>query len=320
MNKLVSVVIPAYNVEKFIGACLQSVQAQTYKNWQAIVVDDGSTDSTAKVIQSIVTEDERFQFIQQSNGGVSKARNTGLLAATGDYLAFLDGDDMWESTFLEELLSALQTDQADMAYCGYTHLYDKGWRRKFSYPYTSGPILFDVINGKTQIHIGALLVKKEIVDQFGLLFTEGCRVGQDQEFIWKLVSHVKVSAVPRELMIYRIRSKSAVTSTWKWENHIHAIYGFRRAAEHILRQESSNYDQQQLQQSLYARIAFKLYRFLWRMIKHGYREAAKTIIDSEEFRGSFSYLEKNSLKWADKLKYKIVFSKTEVLWKIAKFL
>lgn len=320
MDNLISVIIPAYNVEKFIGDCLQSVQAQTYENWQAIVVDDGSTDKTAEVIRSITEQDERFQFIQQSNGGVSKARNTGILAATGTYMAFLDGDDMWAPNFLSELLDTIQTNQVDMVYCGYTHLYTNGLRRKFSYSYVSGRILHEIINGKTQVHIGAVLVKKEIIDQSGLLFTEGCRVGQDQEFIWKLASHVTIRAVPQELMIYRIRSKSAVTSKWKWQNHIHAIYGFRRAAEYILQQSLEDYDHQKIKQALHERIAFKLYRFIWRMIKHGYHEDASKIINSGEFQEYLAYLEQSQMKWLDKLKYKIVSSQNQLWWELAKFL
>lgn len=320
MNNLVSIIIPAYDVEKFIRECLQSVQRQTYGNWQAIVVDDGSTDNTAEVIQSIVQQDQRFQFIRQSNGGVSQARNTGLRAASGAYVAFLDGDDMWEPDFLSELITACQSNEVDMAYCGYTHLYTGGLRRKFSYPYANGQILLDVIQGKTQIHIGALLVKKNIISQFGLWFTEGCRVGQDQEFIWKLVSHVKVRSVPQELMIYRIRSKSAVTAKWKWQNHIHAIYGFRRAAEYILQQSSEGYAHQQLCQVLYGRISYKLYKFIWRMIKNGYHEEARQIINSEEFHDYFSYLEQDRMNLIDNLKYKIVHSQKKMWWNLAKFL
>ncbi len=317
MNNLVSIIVPAYNVEKFIGECLQSIRQQTFESWQAIIVDDGSTDKTAEVVQTIIREDNRFRLIRQSNGGVSKARNSGLSAATGMYVAFLDGDDMWEPAFLSELMEAIQTSQADMAYCGYTHLYTGGLRRKFSYPYVSGRILLDVIQGKTQIHIGAVLIKKDLIDQSGLLFTEGCLVGQDQEFIWKLVSQARVQSVPHELMIYRIRSGSAVTAKWKWQKHIHAFYGFQRAAEYILQQPSSVYDSRQLSQALHERIAYKLYKFIWRMIKNGYHEEARQLINNEEYSTCFSYLEPRKLKVIDRFKYKIVSSQERLWWKLA---
>jgi glycosyltransferase involved in cell wall biosynthesis len=320
MNQLVSIVIPAYNVEKYIGECLKSVQQQTYENWQAIVVDDGSTDKTVEVVQTIIQHDHRFRLFRQPNGGVSKARNTGMLAATGRYLSFLDGDDMWEPTFLEKLMAAIPANDVDMAYCGYTHLYSGGVRRKFSYPYAGGHILLEVIQGKTQIHIGAILVKKDLIDQLGLFFTEGCRVGQDQEFLWKLVSQAKVQAIPQELMIYRIRPKSAVTSQWQWQNHIHAIYGFQRAAAYILQNQPLGYDRQQLDQALKKRIAYKLYKFIWRIVKNGYHDAARQLINSEEYQSCLSYLELGKLKVDDRIKYKIVSSQGKTWWKLAKLL
>lgn len=319
MNNLISIIIPAYNVEKYIVECLQSVQRQTVANWQAIIVEDGSTDKTAKIAQTITEQDNRFRLIRQPNAGVSAARNTGLQAATGVYVAFLDGDDMWEPTFLAELLAAIQAPNVDMAYCGYTHLYEGGLRRKFSYPYASGRVLLEIIQGKTQIHIGAMLVKRASLEQAGLQFTVGCLVGQDQEFIWKLVSQVKVQAVPQELMIYRIRSGSAVTAKWDWQKHIHAWYGFNRAADYVIQQRPQYYDGRQLSQALHERIAYKLYKFIWRMIKNGYHEEARQLLNSEECSECFSYLNPEQLSFVDKLKYRIVSSRLERGWKLARF-
>lgn len=317
MNKLVSIVVPAYNVEKFIGECLKSIQQQTYENWQALVVDDGSTDKTAEIVQKIVGQDKRFRLIRRQNAGVSVARNTGIKVSEGIYLSFLDGDDMWEPTFLEKLVAAVQANDVDMAYCGYTHLYSNGLRRKFSYPYANGRILFEVIQGKTQVHIGSILVEKTLIDQLGLWFTEGCRVGQDQEFIWKLISQAKVYAVPQELMIYRIREKSAMSAKWRWQNHIHAIYGFKRAAEYILQNLPPGYDCQQLSRVLNERIAYKLFKLIWRMIKNGYHDDARQLINSEECKTYFSYLKSGQLKGIERLKYKIVSSQKGVWWKLA---
>ncbi|MBP2656384.1 MAG: glycosyltransferase family 2 protein [Firmicutes bacterium] len=319
MNNLISIIIPAYNVEKYIGECLQSIQQQTVENWQAIIVEDGSTDKTPEIVENIIAHDSRFRLIRQTNAGVSAARNTGLQAASGMYVAFLDGDDMWAPTFLEELLSAIETQRVDMAYCGYTHLYANGLRRKFSYPYASGHILLEVIQGKTQIHIGAMLVKKALLDQAGLQFTVGCLVGQDQEFIWKLVAWVKIKAVPQELMIYRIRSGSAVTAKWNWKKHIHAWYGFKRAADYVLQHLPQYYDCQQLSQALHERIAYKLYKFIWRMIKNNYYEEARQLLKSEECNKCLACLNPQQLKFIDKLKYQIVSSRQEKGWKLARF-
>ncbi len=320
MNNLISIVVPAYNVALFISETLESIRKQTFTNWEAIIVDDGSTDNTVEVIKDYISSDNRFRLICQDNSGVSVARNTGILAASGMYLSFLDGDDMWQPTFLEELFNAFQEGNISMAYCGYTHLYANGLRRKFSYAYASGNILIPVVQGQTQVHIGAILVQKELIDHLGLLFTEGCLVGQDQEFIWKLVSYATVHAVERELLIYRIRAGSAITAKWNWQKHIHAFYGFKRATEYILTQQLPHYKKEQLHEILHMRIAYKLYKIIWRMIKNGYAQEARQVINDKEYGKYLDYLDIAHLNLIDKLKTKIVFAKNDAWWKLAKIL
>ncbi len=95
MNVLVSVIIPAYNSESFIKETLQSVSAQSYKNFEVIVVNDGSTDKTRDIISEFVASDKRFCLIEKENGGAASARNLGVEKAKGDLIAFLDSDDLW---------------------------------------------------------------------------------------------------------------------------------------------------------------------------------------------------------------------------------
>ncbi len=99
---MISVVIPLYNKEKAIAATLQSVLAQTYTDYEVIVVDDGSTDASAEVVRSLMAKSNKIRLIQKPNGGVCSARNRGIIEAKGYYIALLDGDDLWKPTFLEE--------------------------------------------------------------------------------------------------------------------------------------------------------------------------------------------------------------------------
>ncbi|HML34139.1 glycosyltransferase family 2 protein [Sporomusa sphaeroides] len=320
MDKLISIIVPAYNVAPEIGDCIRSVQKQSYPHWELIVVNDESKDNTAAIVEELIREDSRIRLVNQKNGGVSKARNTGLNKATGKYIAFLDGDDMWEPTFLEELLTAKEKSNADMVYCGYSHLYASGLKRGFSYRYSTGHILLDVINKKTQIHIGAILVDRSFITQLDLSFTEGCLVAQDQEFIKKLVFRATVQAVPKELMIYRIRSGSAVRAKWNWEKHIHAIYAFRRAAEFILTQDNPNYDKQQLRYELTTKNAANLYKLLWRMLKHGYQGEALTLMDNQENALLLAQLDKSKISYMQKIKYWAVSSRNSTIWRLIGFL
>jgi len=107
MEPSLSVIIPAYNAEPFIAATLKSVQAQTFRNIEILVVDDGSTDATAEIAGRFVAEDSRFRVLTKPNGGVGSARNRGLAEARGGFVAFLDADDLWHPEKLKAQFDAL---------------------------------------------------------------------------------------------------------------------------------------------------------------------------------------------------------------------
>lgn len=109
---LFSVIIPVYNVEKYLRACLDSMLNQTFSDWEAICVNDGSTDGSVAILADYATKDNRFRVVGQSNAGLSAARNTGIKFATGDFVLFLDSDDWLESNALEVLAGNL--DGEDM--------------------------------------------------------------------------------------------------------------------------------------------------------------------------------------------------------------
>ena len=105
---MISVVIPLYNKEKSVRATLESVRVQSYKDWECIVVDDGCTDNSREVVEQFKIEDLRFKIISQENSGVSAARNAGIMAAKGEYVAFLDGDDIWDKDFLKAMVGLME--------------------------------------------------------------------------------------------------------------------------------------------------------------------------------------------------------------------
>jgi glycosyltransferase involved in cell wall biosynthesis len=100
--------MPAYNVEPYVGAAIESALGQTFRDFEVIVVDDGSTDDTAEVVKTLTRRDSRVKLVQQANRGLAGARNSALRASRGDFLALLDSDDLWEPTFLAEQLRILQ--------------------------------------------------------------------------------------------------------------------------------------------------------------------------------------------------------------------
>lgn len=111
----VSVIIPIYNVEKFLGKCLTSVCRQTYKNIEVILVDDGSQDNSLNIARDFSQYDSRIKVVRQSNAGVSAARNTGIEKSTGEYLCFIDADDIVSDDYVEYLLSLVVKYEAEVA-------------------------------------------------------------------------------------------------------------------------------------------------------------------------------------------------------------
>jgi glycosyltransferase involved in cell wall biosynthesis len=119
----ISVVVPVYNVEEYLERCLDSIRAQTFPSFEVLLINDGSTDGSAAICEAYTGRDARFLLIQQENGGQSAARNRGIEEACGAYLAFIDGDDCVEPTFLEVLYNLATQNQADMAVCSINNVY-----------------------------------------------------------------------------------------------------------------------------------------------------------------------------------------------------
>jgi teichuronic acid biosynthesis glycosyltransferase TuaG len=116
MQHRISIVMPAYNADRYIAESINSACAQTHTDWELIVVDDGSTDDTAEVVRELAATDDRIKYVRQDNGGQASARNTGLRNASGDLVAFLDADDLWFPTKLELQVQALDANEADLVF------------------------------------------------------------------------------------------------------------------------------------------------------------------------------------------------------------
>lgn len=122
----ISVIIPVYNVEKYLIDCLESVVSQTYKNLEIIIVNDGSTDCSGDISDEYEKKDERIRVVHQKNMGLSGARNTGIDMATGEYITFLDSDDYLEIDILEKLVKILEKNKSDIAVAGINFCNEQG--------------------------------------------------------------------------------------------------------------------------------------------------------------------------------------------------
>ncbi len=163
----VSVIIPAYNVASYIAETLESVFAQTYRDFEVIVVNDGSTDNTEK---SIAPFNSRIIYVHKQNGGVQSARNAGLKAAHGRYFAFLDGDDMWLPRYLETLLALIESDPGIHAvypnayYIGSPYFAGKLHQGVFP---VSEPVTFERVLKRQCFIFCSVLLRRSVIDQVG---------------------------------------------------------------------------------------------------------------------------------------------------------
>lgn len=118
-EELISVIVPVYNVENYLQRCVESIQKQTYKNLEIILIDDGSRDTSGSLCDKLAESDARIQVIHKENGGLSDARNTGIRKSLGRYLLFVDSDDFVSEHYVRTLYDELRTENADVAICGY---------------------------------------------------------------------------------------------------------------------------------------------------------------------------------------------------------
>ncbi len=119
MEDIVSIIVPIYNVEKYLERCVDSIRNQTYRNLEIILVDDGSPDNCGRMCDAFAGEDPRIRVIHKPNGGLSEARNAGLESATGEYVSFIDSDDFIHPEMIRDLYGRMQKHQADIVQCSF---------------------------------------------------------------------------------------------------------------------------------------------------------------------------------------------------------
>lgn len=150
-NIKISLIVPCYNIRKYLPRCIESILAQTYKNLEIILISDGSTDGTDEVIREYAKKDSRIIPIFKHNSGVSDTRNRGLDIATGDYIGFVDGDDYIEPEMYETLLKNAIENNADISHCGYQMVFPS----RVDYYYNTGKkVIQDNKKGIRDIIVG----------------------------------------------------------------------------------------------------------------------------------------------------------------------
>lgn len=234
---IISVVIPVYNAKKHLRECLQTVAKQTFTQWEAILVDDGSQDGSAQICDEAAKKDPRFRVIHQENRGVSTARNVGIEAATGEYLIFVDADDVCQRTYFEKMVDAMRTYEPDIVLCGFDR-FREGWekeqlitrysitlmknRKQFLHLYTEPRI------NMFGISVWAKLYRRSMIEEHHIRFDPEISYEEDCCFIADCVPYIQNVAVIGE-SLYRYRQMDeSLSKGYRKDTYRFLVNGLRR--------------------------------------------------------------------------------------------
>lgn len=216
MSPIVSVILPTYNDLHYIETTLRTICAQSFTNFELIIVDDGSTDESPIKLRSIVASDTRLRYVRRENGGLSAARNTGLEQARGRYIAYVDADDLLHPTFLHTLVAEAEATQADVVVCS-AHVFGDGTPCDFPADSASPARSLDgtqalaaLLTGDIITNVWNRLYRKETLGE--LRFTPGI-FHEDLEYSVRLFPQAKkVQVLNQALYGYRKRAGSILSN------------------------------------------------------------------------------------------------------------
>ena len=235
--KKVSIIIPAYNVEKYIRDIIKTIENQTYSNKEIIIINDGSTDNTLEICQELSKKNKEIKIINQENKGVSEARNRGIEEATGEFIAFIDADDLLEKDMIEMLVRGLEKYNADISICGYKikskhecyNYYGTGKIEKYDQKQLISEFLKEE---KISVSLWNKLFRRECIEN--IRFIKGLRINEDKLFLLKAILNAQ-DGVYQDLCkyIYIKREDSATTS--KFSERIFDVIKVNKIIKDILK-------------------------------------------------------------------------------------
>lgn len=223
---MLSVIIPAYNVEKYIRRCIESVLNQELKNIEIIVIDDGSTDKTSEICKSLAKENQNITYKKIKNSGCSNARNTGLIFSKGEFIAFLDSDDWVDKNMYKHMLEKALKDDADIVICGYKKVNEDN---KFlsEVRIEEGLTKKEYIDCKTEWFCSPCnkIYKRDILIKNKITFLSDAYIGEDMLFNFKASHYAKkIIAIDKSFYTYYM-NLSSISNNYKNRLDIYIVIG-----------------------------------------------------------------------------------------------
>lgn len=218
---MISIIVPVYNVEKYLDECIQSIHEQTFINWECILVNDGSKDNSALICEKWAEKDKRIRIIHQTNQGVSTARNKGIEQAKGEYITFIDSDDWIDCKYLESLIKPTHKGDTDLCISGLKQKYFND-KTLFFQPSFNGSFTLNKDNLNRFIELNkkyliygpvSKLYKKFIIDKYDIKFPIDLSYGEDLIFNYQYLEHVNnITCIDKAFYNYRIIGYGTLSS------------------------------------------------------------------------------------------------------------
>lgn len=236
-ENLVSIIVPVYNVENYLEKCLDSILSQTYKNYELILINDGSTDSSATIIERY-RKDSRISIISQNNMGLSEARNRGVQAAHGKYITFIDSDDWISKDYLENMIFCILKENADIVSMNYCVVKEtKCTKSKRRYRVFEKNCADSLFGFKDNNYAWGKLIKTSIFKKYNINFPVGKHY-EDIGTMYKIYDHCKKIVLSDKGMYFYLVRKNSITSKRSLSDVIDKIYFLNEMHTYQL---SSNY-------------------------------------------------------------------------------
>ncbi|EGP5042684.1 TPA: glycosyltransferase family 2 protein [Enterococcus faecium] len=207
----VSVIVPVYNREMTIERTIKSVLKQTFRNFELIIVNDGSVDRSLETVTDYAKKDNRIKIFSQNNSGVSVARNRGIKESLGKYICFLDSDDTYESSFLEKMVATAELNNADVTYSGHFYVYNNK-KKPARIKFVKEKIFLNYLKNKTTPHTNSWMIRKSFLKENKILFEVGNNLGEDMLFFSSILClQPAVAYVKEHLTNYYVDTENSLS-------------------------------------------------------------------------------------------------------------
>lgn len=242
-KKMISIIVPVYNNEKYLGRCLDSIISQEYKKLEVILVDDGSTDRSAKICDQYAENDSRIKVIHKKNGGVSSARNIGIEASTGDYIGFVDSDDILDIYMYRDLRNIAYKSKADIVACNYQYGKCKLQDTEKIYEYSGSEAVYKMFTQNREIDGISVSVFDKIYRSSlikNVRYREDLYIAEDVEFVAKVILNAdKIIKYDKTYYYYCQDGESLIRSAYSLKKS-KGIIGAYEALSYLCLEKTKN--------------------------------------------------------------------------------